>query len=88
MDCADIVKSLLAKGCRPDTYALMYHPHAKYSSAIVAALESRNMECAKVLIENSDVNRMMYKRFQPRWELGSTTNFSHFVETFLDHDEL
>ncbi|ROW07169.1 hypothetical protein VPNG_07330 [Cytospora leucostoma] len=54
----------------------------------MAALERRNLECARLLIEHCDVNRLMYERVQLLDDLSSTTNFFHFVEAFLEYDEL
>lgn len=65
LDYPEIVETLLDKGCRLDTYALYSSAvwdittGRIYFSPIIEALENRNFECARLLIEYCDVNRVM-----------------------------
>lgn len=78
INCADIVEVLLARGCRADTGLAVYQSQ----TAITIAILKGNLDCAKLLIQNCDVNREL----PPPW---ITTNFSSFIEIFggtkLDH---
>lgn len=73
-DCRDLVKSLLAAGCRADS-SVGLRPR---QTAIVAALEVGDLDCARLLMQHCDVNREMRGAFSVK--MG--TNFSFFIQKF------
>lgn len=88
MDCVDIIQTLLTKGCRPDTEVPWPFSHGeRYVSAIVAALNNGNLECARLLIEHCDVNRIMQNRIHYGYVI-SMTNFSVFIESYRNDNEI
>lgn len=87
IDCTDLVRTLLIKGCRPDTSSRLGLNNGTYHcSAIVAALKKNNLHCAKLLIEHCDVNRVMHYYFYLE-SMDCTTNFSLFVGAYRNDDE-
>lgn len=79
-NCADLVEALLARGCRADSscaprYASLL---VQCASAITEALRNSDLDCARLLIQNCDVNREFVF---PIW--GNTpTNFVVFIANF------
>lgn len=92
MDYTDVVQRLLNNGCRLDTYAcepwrgLPGIGHRVYVSTIIAALNNENIECARLLIEYCEVNRVISEPNSP-WETY-TTNFCAFIRAFQNENEL
>lgn len=79
-NCADLIDALLARGCRTDSSCApaCARNFLQRTSAIMAALTKGDLTCAKVLIQNCDVNR----EFEfPLWR-NMTSNFVIFIANF------
>ncbi|KAH8756598.1 ankyrin repeat-containing domain protein [Diaporthe sp. PMI_573] len=76
--CADLVDTLVARGCRADSSCGYYQG----LSAIVAALNNGDLDCAILMIQHCDVNR----EFQFASSLNKSTNFIEFIKHFDEDD--
>lgn len=54
MNCSDILRALIARGCRADSYPRWCFYES--GSIIVETLQNGNLTCARLLIQNCDVN--------------------------------
>lgn len=76
MNCLDILCDLIDKGCHADSYPI----RCSTGSIIVDVLENGNFDCARLLIENCDVN---HETRQGRSSFTST-HFVDFIFAFND----
>lgn len=74
MNCSDILCTLIARGCRADSYPKWY-----YKSAIVEILQNGNLDCARLLIQNLDSNHEFDLRIPYK-----STHFAMFMVAFDD----
>lgn len=79
-NCADLVDSLLARGCRADSSCAPPYGSTlvQRTSAIMAALENSDLDHARLLIQNCHINRQF--EFPP-WR-NTPTNFVIFIVNF------
>lgn len=72
MNCSDILDALIARGCRADSYPSWCYRE----SIILETLESGNLDCARLLIQNCDVNL--------EFDVGihRSTHFAQFIMAF------
>lgn len=76
MNFPNILRALIARGCRPDSY-----PRWCYrESIVVEALRNGNLDCAKLLIQHSDVNH----EFRTKRKSHVSTSFVKFIMEFDD----
>lgn len=88
MDCADIVQKFLAQGYVSvrvhlnDDFSINY----PYTSTIVAALDNKNLECARLLIQHCNVSNVPLH--ENGVHISSADNFSILIGRFRNEDEV
>lgn len=75
LNCSDILRALIARGCRADSNPSW----CSYESIIVEALRNDNLDCAKLLIQHCDVNHEFYIVDDEK-----STHFANFIMGFDD----
>lgn len=82
MNCSDILRALIARGCRIDSYPSW----CSDQSIIVEALQNGNLDSAKLLIQHCDVNHEFRTNSSHK-----STHFAKFIMAFddtrLDHHD-
>lgn len=73
-NCGDLVNTLLARGCRPDSFL----GDEQYWTAIVLALKNGDLDSARIMIQHCQVNDNV---------TGDHNNFTLFIRDFDETDE-
>lgn len=88
MDLNEVVQQLLYSGCRPAELAQV--GQRTFTTAIIAALERRNVQCVELLLNHCDINSPVYHSItsftffiQKAYYLGETL-FGQGIKLFLD----
>lgn len=76
MNCPDSLCALIDRGCRMDSWPEWYLGE----SIIVEVLENGNLDCARLLIQNCDVNHEFYRKYSSY----TSTHFVDFIIAFND----
>ncbi|KAI7781017.1 hypothetical protein LA080_015360 [Diaporthe eres] len=76
MNCSEILRDLIARGCRTHSYPRW----CTTESIIVEALENCNLDCARLLIQHCDINH----EFQDVDDHHESTHFAKFIMAFDD----
>lgn len=80
MDLNEVVQQLLESGCYPDKFAQA--DRYTITTAIVAALERRNIQCVELLLNHCDINSPFHSN-----RYHSITSFTFFIQRAYHLDE-
>lgn len=80
MDMNEVVHQLLDSGCRPNKFARA--DQRTITTAIVAALERRNIQCVELLLKHCDINTPF------QYGYDNVTSFTFFIHKACYLDEM